>query len=186
MRVCNNQRLITKYTEKLTRVRRSTTDEISPGRGKVKIWLAKKDGSEDLVLILPNIFYLPNSPLNLVSLSLLNDVGIYHHNKDQTLYNQSIQKTFAFAERYKTSFLLHLLNQSSTVVHLPRSHKVYQTSEINHTQSDRLHLTVWYQRLGQLNFTTIKKHLAYHNIDFINDVEEFICDSCKRVKAKKQ
>lgn len=32
----------------------------------------------------------------------------------------------------------------------------------------------------------LKKHLAHYNIEFINDAEGFICNSCKRAKAKKQ
>ncbi len=77
---------MTKYIEKPTRVRRSTADGVSPGRRKVKISLAKKDSSESLLLTLTNVFYLPYSLSNLVSLGLLNDAGIYHHNEDQTLY----------------------------------------------------------------------------------------------------
>ncbi len=184
--VCNDQRLMTEYTEKPTRVGGSTADGVSPGRGKVKIRLAKKDGSEGLVLTLTNVFYLPNSPSNLVSLGLLNDAGIYHHNEDQILYDQSTRKTFAFAEKYKTSFLLHPLNLSSAAVNLFREHEVYKGPEVNQTQSERLHLTLWHQRLGHLNFTALKKHLAHHNIEFINDAEGFICDSCERAKAKKQ
>lgn len=104
---------MTKYTEKSTRVRESIANRISHGRGKVKIRLAKKDGLEGLVLTLTNVFYLPNSSSNLVSFGLLNDAEIYHHNKDQTIYNQSTQKTFTFAKKYKTSFFLYLLNLSS-------------------------------------------------------------------------
>lgn len=37
MHICNNQRLITKYTEKPIRVGGSTANGISPSRGKVKI-----------------------------------------------------------------------------------------------------------------------------------------------------
>lgn len=85
--VCNNQRLMREYTEKPTRFRGFTANGISSGRGKIKIRLTKKDGSEGLVLILTNVFYLPNTPSNLVSLSLLNDTRIYHQNEDQTLYD---------------------------------------------------------------------------------------------------
>ncbi len=186
MHVCNDQRLMTEYTEKPTKVGGSTSDGVSPGKGKVKIQLAKKDGSEDLVLILTNVFYLPNSTSNLVSLGLLNDAGIYHHNEDQTLYDQSSKKILAFAKRYKTSFLLHPLNLSSAAVNLLREHEVYKGPEANPTQSNKLHLTLWHERLGHLNFIALKKHLTHHNIEFINDAEGLICDSCERAKAKKQ
>ncbi len=186
MHVCNDQRLITEYIEKPTRVGGSTANGVSLGRRKVKIRLAKKDGSKSLVLTLTNVFYLPNSPSNLISLGLLNDTGIYHHNKDQTLFDQSSKKILTFAKRYKTSFLLHLLNLSSAAVNLLREHEVYKGPEVNQIQSNKLHLTLWHQRLGHLNFITLKKHLTYYNIEFINDAEGFIYDSCKRAKAKKQ
>lgn len=92
------------------------------------------------MLTLTNIFYLPNNLSTLVSLGLLNDIGIYHYHKNQRLYNQSTPKTFAFVEKYKTSFLLHPLNLSSAVIYLLRDHKVYKKLEVNQTQSERLHL----------------------------------------------
>lgn len=64
-----------------------TSNSISPSRGKIKIRLALKVRIKGLVFILTNVFYLPSSPSNLVNLGLLNKAGIYHHNKDQTLYD---------------------------------------------------------------------------------------------------
>lgn len=72
---------------------------ISPGRIKIKIQLVMNDSSEDLVLTLRNVFYLSNSPSNLVNIGLLNNTGIYHRNKEQTLYAQSTQKTLTFAKK---------------------------------------------------------------------------------------
>lgn len=82
-----------------TKVGRSTSDSISPGRGKGKIRLILKDEIEGLVLTLTNAFYFSKSLSNLVSIALLNDAGIYHYNKDQTLYNLKIQKTLAFTKQ---------------------------------------------------------------------------------------
>ena len=94
--VSNDLRLMTDFKENPTRVGGSTSDGISPGRGNVKIRLAKEDGSEGLILTLRNVFYLPNSPSNFVSLGLLNDIPynddervcdscgtIGHHKKEQ-------------------------------------------------------------------------------------------------------
>ncbi len=140
--VCNNKRLMIDFTENPTKVGGSTSDGISPDRRKVKIRLALKDRTEGLVLTLTNVFYLPNSPSNLVSLGLLNDVGIYHHNEDQILYNLEIWKTFAFAERYKTSFLLHPLNLSAAAVNLLKNSEIYEeeTSNVNQTTNKKLSL----------------------------------------------
>ncbi len=175
------------FTKNPTKVGGSTSDGISPGRGKVKIRLALRDGTEELVLTLTNVFYLPNSPSNLVSLGLLNNAGIYHHNEDQTLYNLETQKTLAFAERYKTSFLLHPLNLSAAAVNLLKNSEIYEeeTSNVNQTTNKRLSLTRWHHRLGHLNFTALKKHLAHHNITFIDDTEGHVCDSYKKAKVTK-
>lgn len=86
------------FVENHTKVKGSTSDDISPDRGKVKIRLILKDRMEDLVFIEINVFYLPNSPFNFVNLSLLSNTGIYHYNEDQTLYDLKIQKTLAFAK----------------------------------------------------------------------------------------
>ncbi len=138
------------------------------------------------MLTLTNVFYLSNSLSNLVSLGLLNNARIYHHNENQTLHDQSAKKILAFAKRYKTSFLLHPLNLSSAAVNLLREHEVYKGLEMNQTQSNKRHFTLWHQKLGHLNFIALKKHLTHHNIEFINNTEEFICDNCERAKAKKQ
>ena len=48
--------------------------------------LALKNNSEGLILNLQNIYNLSSSPCNLVSLALLNNSGIFHDNKYETLY----------------------------------------------------------------------------------------------------
>lgn len=96
--IYNNKRLMINFTENPTKVGGSTLDDISSGREKVKIRLTLKDRIKKLVLTLTNIFYFPHSSSNLISLELLNDVGIYHHNEDQILYNLEMQKTLVFAE----------------------------------------------------------------------------------------
>lgn len=123
------------FTENSTKIRRLTLDNILPGRKKVKIGLALKDKIERLVFTLTNVFHLPNSPSNLVSLGLLNNVKIYHHNEDQTLYNLETQKTLAFAKQYKTSFLLHPFNLSAVAVNLLKNNKVYKEEKPNMNQT---------------------------------------------------
>ena len=127
--VCNDFRLMTGYLANPTRVGGSTSDGILPGRGIVKIRLAKEDGSEGLILNLQNVFYLPNSPSNLVSLGLLNNAGIYHDNKNQILYDKVSRKPLAFAQRWETSFLLHPLNLSASAINLLKANdNVYKNT----------------------------------------------------------
>lgn len=78
--------MISDFIENLTNVGKSTLDGISPDRRNVKIRFALKNRTKGPSFTLTNVFYLPNSPSNFVSLGLLNNAGIYYHNKDQTLY----------------------------------------------------------------------------------------------------
>lgn len=149
--VCNDLRTVTDFTENLTRVGGSTSDGISPGRGTVKIRLAMEDGNEGLILNLRTVFYLPNSLSNLVSLGLLNDAGIYYDNENQSLYNGISRRPLAFAQRWKTSFLLHPLNLFVSAANLLRiDDDVYQDTEprIHQMQIDKLPLTTWHQWLA--------------------------------------
>ena len=92
--------------EQPTKIGGSISDGISPGRGKIRLRLSLKDGSEGLILNLQNIYYLPKSPCNLVSLGLLNDSGIYHDNENKTLYEVNTRQTLAQAQRWGNSYLL--------------------------------------------------------------------------------
>lgn len=94
--VCNDLRLMTNFVERPTRVKGSTLDGILSGWRTVRIRLALEDGTEGVILNLQNIYYLPNSPLNLISLSLLNNAGVYYGNKQQALYNKASQRPLAF------------------------------------------------------------------------------------------
>ena len=140
MHVCNDKKLMIDFTENPTKVEGSTSDGISLGRRKVKIRLVLKDGIEGLALTLTNVFYLPNSLSNLVSLDFLNNARIYHHNEDQTLYNLKIRKTLAFAKQYKTSFFLHPLNLSAVAINLLNNSEIYEeeTSSVSQTTDEKL------------------------------------------------
>ena len=63
----------------------STSDGISLGKRKIRLRVALKDGFEGLILNLQNVFYLPNSSCNLLSLGLLNNSDIYYDNENETL-----------------------------------------------------------------------------------------------------
>lgn len=179
---------MTDFIENPTKVRGSTSDGITPGRKKVKIKLALKDGTKGLILTLTNIFYFPNSPFNLVSLGLLNNADIYHHNEEKMLYNLKSRKTFAFAKRYRINFFLHLLNLFAAAINLLRNNEVYKKNgpSINQMQIGKLPPIFWHQRLRHLNLALLKKHFTRHNIEFVNDAKRFVCDSYEKAKTRKQ
>lgn len=90
---------MTKFKKNITKVRGSTSNRILLDRKKVKIILAIKNKIERMKIIFSNIFYLPNSLSNLISLRLLNDSKNYHNNKNQTLYDFHSCRILAFAKR---------------------------------------------------------------------------------------
>lgn len=83
------------------------------------------------------------------------------------LYDKISRIPLAFAQGWETSFLLHPLNLSVSATNLLKvEDNIYQDAEpkIHQTQSNKLPLTVWHERLGYLNFPALRKHLAHHNI----------------------
>lgn len=149
--VCNDRRLMTDFTERPTRVGGSTADGVSPGRETVQIRLALEDGSEGVILNLRIVFYLPNRPSNLVSLSLLNDAGVFYDNKRHIIYDKTSRKPLAFAQCWERSFLLHPLNLSVSATNLLKiKDDVYREAEpkVYQTKSNKLPLTVWHKQFG--------------------------------------
>lgn len=131
MHICNNKRPMTDFEENFTIIPRSTLDCIFPRRRRDKIRLVLKDNTERLVLTLTNVLYFSYSPSNLVRLGLLNNAGIFHHNKDQTLYDQETQKTFALAKHYNTSFFLYPPNLLIASVSLLKNNNIYINEKPN-------------------------------------------------------
>lgn len=139
------------YVEWPTRIGGSTSEGISPGRGKVQLRLAVSE-KEGVTLTFNNVYYLPSSPSNLVSLVLLNDNKIYLNNKNKTFYDSKIKEILASTQRWRKSFLLKLLNPSDATMHLTRANeRVYQGSHVYQTvTTPSLPLTRWHKRLGHL------------------------------------
>ena len=187
--VCNDKSLMTEYKEQPTNVGGSTSNGISPGRGKVRLRLSLQDNSEGLILNLRNVYYLPNSPCNLVSLGLLNDSGIYHSNERETLYHVDSKRVLAQAQRWRNSYLLKPLNLSDGAVHLLKinnndyqwlPHALRSVAEPATTS-----LSTWHKRLGHPNFSSLKAYLNRLYIPYTDDSSGYICDSCLRAKATK-
>lgn len=100
----------------------STSEGVSPGRGKVRLRLSQKDGSEGVTLNLSDGYFLPHSPCNL-SLGHLNNHNVYHDNENETLYHVKTRKTRAHAQRWKNSHLLTPLNLTDSAVQLPKTNE---------------------------------------------------------------
>lgn len=187
--VCNDLDLMMEYHERPTRIGGSTSNGVSSGREKIRLRLSQKDGSEGVILNLKDVFYLPSSPSNLVSLALLNNSGIFHDNENETLYDVRTKEVLAQAKRWNNSFLLQPLNLSDAAVSLvKRLDKMYQWPTLIHQTmlgSAKQTLSMWHKRLGHLNFRFLRSYLKRLNIDYINKPDHLICDSCQRAKATK-
>ena len=93
--VCNNKSIMAKFQERPTKVRRSISDRVLPGREIVCLSLGVEDGLEGLILNLKNIYYLSYNLCNLVSLRLLNNNGIFYNNEHENLYQVISKKILA-------------------------------------------------------------------------------------------
>ena len=111
---------MTEYYEKPTRIGGSTADGSSLGKGRIRLRLGLEDGSDGIILILRNVYYLPSSPCNLVSLGLLNDSEIFHDNGNETLYQLESNRVLAQARRWRNSYLLQPLNLLEAAVFLDK------------------------------------------------------------------
>ncbi len=168
---------MTEYRELPARIGGSTSDGVSPGRGKIRLRLALKDGSEGLVLNLRNVFYIPNSPCNLVSLGLLNDSEIFHDNENETVYQIRSKKTLAQAQRWRNSYLLKPLNLSDGGVKLLRINDLTYQWPLHALQtvspSSTVSLSTWHKRLGHTNFPSLKAFLRHLNLPYVDDSEGY-------------
>lgn len=178
------------YREQPTKIGGSTSDGVSPGQGKIRLRLGLKDGSEGLILNLQNVYYLPNSPCNLVSLGLLNNSGIYHDNENETLYEVKTRRILAQAQRWRDSYLLNSLNLSDGAVNLLRvDNSTYQWPpnilQTTASSSSTSLLSTWHKRLRHTNFPSLKTFLRRLGIPLNDDSNGYICDSCQRAKATK-
>lgn len=91
--LCNNdQKIITKYYNKPTYIKKFILSKLSLRYEKICFYLIQKNRLKKIVFDFKNIFLLLNSLSNLVSLGLLSNNKIYHNNKNKILYNIDIKK----------------------------------------------------------------------------------------------
>lgn len=107
---------MTDYCKRPTRIKGSTSDGLSLGHGKMRLRLSLENRLERVILDLKDVYYLPSSLSNLVSLGLLNDHDIYHDNENKTLYDRKTKEVLAHAERWRNNFLLRPVNLSNVAV----------------------------------------------------------------------
>lgn len=74
--------------------------KILPIQGKVWLRLSQKDSSKGIIIFnLSDVYYLPHSFCNLISLNCHNSHNIYHDNENKMLYHIKTWKILANAKQ---------------------------------------------------------------------------------------
>ena len=188
MHVCNHRPSFINYITRSTGLAGSTSDGTSPGRGMIRKTLALQDDSPSSVLILNNVLFIPQCPVNLVSLALLNQNNIYYDNVNWTLFNGISQNIIGYVPRVNTNFVLKTLDAPDVATHLMQTDEstfqwpntsVYHTSAITD-------LSTWHARLGHLNLITCRAFLKRLDVSYSDNVnKDWYCSSCELGKATK-
>ena len=158
MHVCNNRSSFADDIVYPTDLAGSTYNGTSPGRGMIRITLASEDDTPSSVLVLNNVLYILQCPVNLVSLGLLNQHKVYFDNLNWNLFLLSTRDIIGYAPRVNTNFMLKTLYIPNLAIHLTRIEAdIFQWPEtaIYHTSS-KVKLTTWH---AHLNISSCRKYL---------------------------
>ena len=155
----------------------------------IRITLASDDDTTSSILVLNNVLYIPQCPVNLVSLGLLNQHKVYFDNLNWNLFLLSTRDIIGYAPRVNTNFMLKTLHTPDLAIQLTRIEAdIFQWPEtaIYHTSS-KVKLTTWHARLGHLNISSCRKYLKGLDVSFLDDIkDDWYWSSCELGKATKQ
>lgn len=167
--ICRNKHLISDFRLHYTSIlvagkARSTV----LGRGTVHLRCPLEDGSSGATLSLP-VYYLPDSPANLLSLSVLAAQKIYWNNKDFQLRQD--QDILAYTPLQNNGlYAMQLMPDQMTAL----------------SAASITPLSVWHRRLGHLAYGSLRTYLNRLNYEFVDDCTDNHCEACKLVKARKK
>ncbi len=142
---------------------------LSYGIGKVTLPTALKDGRFGAYLTLTTVHYLPESPANLISISLLVKKMIFWNSETYVLQHGG--RTVGYTPKSSNELYPLLL------------HRAWPSTAFM-TNMKRLPLDVWHQRLGHLNYASLRTYLSGQGIIWVeNDPPH--CRPCALSNAKK-
>lgn len=91
---------MTEYYNECTNVGISTLEKILPIQGKVWLRLSQKDSSKGIIIFnFFDVYYLPHSFYNLISLDYHNSHNIYYDNENKMLYHIKTRKILTNAKQ---------------------------------------------------------------------------------------
>lgn len=188
MHVCNQREVFLDYSNNPSAMTGATSSGLSPGRGTIRLHLAHADGSAGAILTLHDVWYIPQSPANLVCQAKLNDSGIYYSNETWYLYTKEGKKNVGYVPRIRNNFVFKIWNNLGMAIHLTQTaSEIFQwpLEAIFHT-SKVIPLSTWHVRLGHLNIPGLRKYLKRLDISYDDDItESYYCHACELGKATK-
>lgn len=146
-----------------------TSKGVSPGWGTVVLSLALENSQKGAILSMAHVFYIPESPANLISLAKLNDVGLYWDNKTWNLYDaKGTGHIVGYVPKWRQNWIFRIwdMDRGDIAVGITRiDANTYQWPMDNTffvlsvTPGKSEKLSVWHSRLAHLNFVTLRKYL---------------------------
>ena len=146
--------------------------------GKVRFSISDL-GMIQLLTVLPNgkttgaltlsVYYMPDSPANLLSISALEKQNIHWSTSDHVFKNRDVPVAWA---PLSENDLYAIMLQNSQMTAL--------------TTASLTPLSTWHRRLGHPNYPALRIYLKSLQINYVDDVPDNHCDVCKQVKIKRK
>jgi hypothetical protein len=166
----------------------------SPGRGTMILYTRLEKFKYKLILL--NVWYIPSSPANLVSLGRLEEAGCYWNHKNHQLQHED--RVIAHTPKVNGCYPIELVEGPKIAAHLtcvtedlylwPEDYEPPTSGGDVYTATEKPGLlSTWHGRLAHLNAIELRKYLKRLNIKFIEDMDgpHYHCEPCELGKAKK-
>ena len=132
MHVCNQRGHFLNYADRPSTMTETIFSGISPERKTIRLQLAYEDGSAGAILTFHDVWYILQSPANLVSQGRLNDLGVHYNDESWHLYLKKSGQSIEYAPKVNNNFIVRILDLSKATVHLsqvaPRIFQWLQTA----------------------------------------------------------
>lgn len=138
------------------------------GQGIVRLHTVLKGNIEGVSLDIW-VYYMPDSPANLLSISALEQRGIFWSTRTHELVHNDVPIGYA---PLASNGLYEVQLQSAQMKAL--------------SSNAPTPLSLWHRRLGHMNYTHLRVYLKRLNEIFLDDCTDDHCDACKLVKTKRK
>lgn len=189
MHVSNQLDNFLSYADSPSAMTRATSSGISPGRGITRLHLELEDGTKGAILTLHDVWYIPQSPANLVSQARLNDAGVHYSDESWYLYTKIERTNIGYVPRVQNNFIFKARHETQSISSPLEAISVSSSGSNEvalNTTAGSISLRTWHIRLGHLNPYDLRKYLKALDISYEDDIEErSYCHACELGKATK-